>query len=43
MNIEPENDGLEDVFPFPGVFPQVGYVSSLDCYPKVISFQVLEL
>ena len=23
INIEPENDGLEDVFPFPGVYSQV--------------------
>ena len=23
MNIEPENDGLEDDFPFPGVYSQV--------------------
>jgi len=23
INIEPENDGLEDYFPFPGVYSQV--------------------
>ena len=23
INIEPENDGLEDNFPFPGVYSQV--------------------
>ena len=23
INIEPENDGLEDDFPFPGVYSQV--------------------
>ena len=23
INIEPENDGLEDVLPFPGVYSQV--------------------
>ena len=28
INIEPENDGLEDVFPFPGVYSQVPCSSS---------------
>ena len=23
VNIEPENDGLEDYFPFPGVYSQI--------------------
>ena len=25
INMEPENDGLEDDFPFPGVYSQVPY------------------
>ena len=28
INIEPENDGLEDDFPFPGVYSQVPCWSS---------------
>ena len=35
INIEPENDGLEDDFPFPGVYSQVP-CSSSQVYRKLI-------
>ena len=31
INIEPENDGLEDDFPFPGVYSQVPAVNLPGC------------
>ena len=34
INIEPENDGLEDEFPFPGVYSQVPAVNLLGCIEK---------
>ena len=34
INIEPENDGLEDEFPFPGVYSQVPAVNLLGCIKR---------
>ena len=48
INIEPENDGLEGDFPFPGVpYSQVNHVNLPGCTPHVFvflpAFQVISL
>ena len=47
INIEPENDGLEDDVPFPGVYSQVNHVNLPGCTPHVFgflpAFQVISL
>ena len=37
INIEPENDGLEDDFPFPGVYSQVPAVNLPGCKRQIHS------
>ena len=34
INIEPDNDGLEDDFPLPGVYSQVPAVNLPGCMPE---------
>ena len=38
INIEPENDGLEDDLPFPGVYSQVPAVNLPGCIPLCTGF-----
>jgi len=35
INMEPENDGLEDVFPLPGVYCQVPFLIFLGVNPYI--------